>query len=183
MASLQQGIHRNQSVRLLGALLSSARRRDRELLRSRVTSAHSTRSDTNRLAYDKAVHKFRRAETVDRPTFYQNYKGAMTSAERASEVIMKAAIEAGAGDQSIVAFVTDDFCSSVGSFMRTSFGQSPDARRTAQRRDELQVLEDNTSVQAHALAHRVQELRSEVERDQPGPVDRLRHWFAGVWSR
>jgi hypothetical protein len=183
MARLQQGIQQSQNVRLLGALLSSARRRDRELLRSRVTSARSARSDANQLAYDRAVHKFRRADAVDRPTFYQNYKGAMTSAERASEVIMKAAIEAGAGDQSIVAYVTDDFCSSVCSFMRTSFEQRPDARHTAKRRDELQLLEDNTSVQAQALAHRVQALRSEAERDQPGRLDRIRHWFADVWGR
>jgi hypothetical protein len=179
MAQLQQGIHRDQSTRLLGALLSSARRRDRELLRSRVTSARTARTDTNQLAYESVVHKFQRAHAVDRPTFYQNYKSAVTSAEQASEAIIKAAIEAGAKDLAIVAYVIDDFHSAVNSFMMTSFGQSPDANQQARRRAELLALEDNTSVQAQTLGHRVHELRSEVERNRAGVLERLKLWLAG----
>jgi len=179
MAHLQQGIHRDQSTRLLGALLSSARRRDRELLRSRVTSARTVRTDTNQLAYESVVTKFRRAHAVDRPTFYQNYKGAVTSAEQASEAIIKAAIEAGAQDLAIVAYVTNDFYSAVSSFMMTSFGQSPDANQNARRRDELLALDDNTSVQARTLEYRVQQLRTEVERDRTGMLERLKQWLAG----
>jgi hypothetical protein len=179
MAHLQQGIHRDQSGRLLGALLSSARRRDREVLRTRVTSARSARTDTNQVAYDSLVHKFRRADAVDRPTFYQNYKGAVTSAERASEAIIKAAIEAGAKDLAIVAYVTDDFSSAVSSFMMTSFGQSPDANQKARRQGELHALEENTSVQAQTLEHRVQELRDEIERNRAGVFERLKLWLQG----
>ena len=179
MAQLQQGIHRDQSARLFGALLSSARRRDRELLRSRVTSARSLRTDTNQLAYAGVVSKFRKAHAADRPTFYQNYKGAVTSAEQASEAIITAAIEAGAKDLAILAYVTDDFFSAVSSFMMTSFGQSPDAGQQARRRGELLALEDNTSVQAQALCQRVQHLRSQAERERASPFERLKHWLAG----
>jgi hypothetical protein len=177
MAHLQQGIHRDQSTRLLGVLLSSARRRDREQLRSLVTSARSARTDTNQLAYASVVNKFRKAHTADRPTFYQNYKGAVTSAEQASEAIIKAAIEAGAKDLAIVAYVTSDFHDAVSSFMMTSFGQSPDEAQKTRRRDELLALEDNTSVQAQALTHRVQQLRSENERNQTGMLERLKLWL------
>jgi hypothetical protein len=165
---------------LLGALLSSARRRDRELLRSRVSSAHTARTDINQLAYESVVNKFRRAYAVDRATFYQNYKGAVTSAEQASEAIIKAAIEAGAKDLAIVAYVTDDFYSAVSTFMMTSFGQSPDASQKARRKDELLALDDNTSVQAQSLSQRVQQLRTEVERDQTaGIFERLKLWLLG----
>jgi len=144
--------------------LTSARRRDRDLLRSRVTTAQGLRGDANQLAYRRAVAKFRRAYSVDRPTFYQNYKGAMSSAERASETIMKAAIDAGARDVPIIAYVIDDFASSVSAFMMTSFGHGPDAALKARRRDELLNLESNTSVQARALSQRLGVLRAEVER-------------------
>ena len=99
MANVQQGIHRDQSARLLTSLLGSARRRYRDQLRSDVTSARSTRKDANQRSYEEALHKFRRADAVDRPTFYQNYKCAISTASRASEAIIRAAIEAGARDQ------------------------------------------------------------------------------------
>lgn len=149
------------------------------MLRSRVTSARSARSDANQVAYDSLVHKFRRADAVDRPTFYQKYKGAVTSAEQASEAIIKAAIEAGAKDPAIVEYVTNDFSSAVSSFMMTSFGHSPDATRKARRQGELQALEENTSVQAQTLGHRVQELREEVERNRAGVFERLKLWLQG----
>lgn len=149
------------------------------MLRSRVTSARSARTDTNQVAYDSVVHKFRRADAADRPTFYQNYKAAVTSAERASEAIIKAAIEAGAKDLAIVAYVTDDFFSAVSSFMMTSFGRSPDASQKARRQGELQALEENTSVQAQTLEHRVQELREESERSRTGVFERLKLWLHG----
>ena len=133
MARLQHGIHRDQSGRLLGALLASARRRTREELRSRVTSARSARGDANQLSYAAALQKFRTADAVDRPTFYQSYKGAMSSATRASEAIIEAAIDAGAPDQQIVAYVMDDFCSAVNGFMRTSFGRDSQTGQNAKR--------------------------------------------------
>src|SRR6187397_393304 len=116
MASLQQGIHRDQSKRLLRALLGSARRSDRDQLRSLVTSARDERSDANQVSYSAALRKFREPGAIDRPTFYQNYKSAMSSADRASETIIRAALEAGARDQPIVAYVMDDFCTAVNAF-------------------------------------------------------------------
>jgi hypothetical protein len=183
MASLQQAIHRDQSKRLLRALLGSARRRDRDQLRSCVTTARSERSNSNQLTYGAAIRKFRQAGAVDRPTFYQNYKSAMSSAERASEAIIHAAIEAGAPDQAIVAYVTEDFCAAVNGFMLTSFGQESEAGPKAKRRDELRMLQENTGVQAQTLNQRVRELRSRSERDQIGAFERLRQWLGGSSSR
>jgi len=168
---------------LLRALLGSARSRDRDQLRSCVTTARSERSNSNQLCYNAAIHKFRQAGAVDRPTFYQNYKSAMSSAERASEVIIHAAIEAGAADRPIVAYVTEDFCAAVNGFMLTSFGQESEAGPKAKRRDELRMLQENTSVQAQTLTQRVRELRSRAERDQLGPFERLRHWLGSFASR
>jgi len=164
MAHLSETVHGEQSAVLLGALLTSARRRDRALLRSRVSTAQDLRLGANQLAYRCAVDRFRKAYAVDRATFYQNYKGAVSSAERASETIMKAAIEAGARDVPIIAYVVDDFSSSVSSFMMTSFGHGPDAVLKARRRDELSSLESNTAVQARALGERLGMLRAEAER-------------------
>jgi hypothetical protein len=157
-------------------MLASARRRDREQLRSCITTARSARGHTNQRAYERAVNLFRRAHAVDRPTFYQNYKGAMASAETASETIMKAAIEAGAKDVAIVAYVTDDFFTSVNAFMMSSFGSGPDAGQQARRRDELQNLELNTKVQSQTISQRVQVLRDEVERANPSSFGRLLYW-------
>lgn len=181
MASLQQGIHRDQSKRLLRALLGSARRRDRDQLRSRVTSARSERSDANQVSYDAALRKFREPNAIDRPTFYQNYKSAMSSAARASESIIQAAIEAGARDPQIVEYVTDDFCTAVNAFMSTGFGRDSELK-PSKRRDELRVLQENTSVQAQALSHRVRELRAGIEREAHGAFQRLRQWLGGILS-
>jgi hypothetical protein len=183
VANVQQGIHRDQSVRLLGALLGSARRRQREGLRTHVTSARSTRSNANRHSYEAALHKFRRADAVDRPTFYQNYKSAISSAEQASEAIILAAIEAGARDRPIVEYVTDDFCSAVNTFMMTSFGNSSEAGKKAKCFDELRALETNTRIQAQALVHRVPELRAKVDSDRGGAFDRLGKWLASSWGK
>jgi hypothetical protein len=183
MANVQQGIHRDQSTRLLGALLGSARRRHREQLRSHVTSARSTRSDANQTSYEAALHKFRKAEAVDRPTFYQNYKCAISSAERASEAIIRAAIDAGAGDQPIVAYVTDDFCSAVNAFMMTSFGHASEAGKKAKCFDELRLLERNTRIQAQALGQRVPELRAKVDSDRGGAFERFGKWLASGWAK
>jgi hypothetical protein len=157
-------------------MLASARRRDRDQLRSRVSSARDARGHTNQRAYERAVNLFRRAHAVDRPTFYENYKGAMASAETASETIMKAALEAGAQDPAIVAYVTDDFFTSVNSFMLSSFGNGPDAGQQARRRDELQNLEVNTKVQSQTISRRVQVLRDELERANPSSFGRLLYW-------
>lgn len=182
MASLQQGIRRDQSGRLLGALLASAGRRTREQLRSRVTLARSARSSANQLSYDAALLKFRTADAVDRPTFYQNYKSAMSSAAQASEAIIEAAIEAGARDQQIVAYVTDDFCSAVNAFMRTSFGSDSQTGHKSRRADELRVLEGNTDIQARGLGHRVHELRARVDEERGGPLQRLGRWLSSTWT-
>lgn len=181
MANVQQGIHRDQSARLLGALLGSARRRERQRLRLRVMSARSARTDTNRLSYTSALQKFRGADAVDRPTFYQSYKVAISSAELASEAIIHAALEAGAKDQPIIAYVKDDFCGAVNAFMSTSFGRRPAAANRPQRSDELRALEENTSIQARALEHRVPELRIRFEGDRGGAVERLCRWLARIW--
>lgn len=173
MASLQQEIHRDQSERLLSALLASARRRTRGELQSRVTSARSARRNSNQLSYDAALRQFVTADAVDRPTFYRNYKSAMASAAQASEAIIDAAMEAGASDRRIVEYVTDDFCSAVNGFMKTSFGRGQKAKRA----DELRVLEENTNIQAQALGQRVQQLRARVDNDRGGALERLLRWL------
>ena len=183
MASLQHGIRRDQSGRLLGALLASARRRTREELRSRVTSARSARGDANQLSYAAALQKFRTAEAVDRPTFYQNYKSAMSSATRASEAIIEAAIDAGASERQIVAYVIEDFCSAVNGFMRASFGRDSPASRNGSRADELRTLESNTNIQAQALGHRVRELRARMETERGGAFERIRRWLGSGGSK
>jgi hypothetical protein len=182
MASLQQGIHRDQSKRLLRSLLGSARRGDRDQLRSSVTSARSERSDANQVCYGAALRKFREPNAIDRPTFYQNYKSAMFSADRASETIIRAAIAAGAADQPIAAYVIDDFCSAVNTFMMTGFGRAAETG-TVKRGDELRALQENTSVQAQALGQRVRELRTKLECDQGSALERLGRWLGNVWSR
>lgn len=144
-------------------------------------SARSTRSDANQVSYATALHRFRRADAVDRPTFYQNYKSAIGSAEQASEAIIHAAIEAGAGDQPIIAYVTDDFCSAVNAFMTTSFGRNSDAGSKPKRGDELRALEENTSIQAQTLGHRVHQLRVKIDGDRGGALERLRQWLASAW--
>lgn len=183
MANVQQRIHRDQNARLLGELLGSARKRDREALRLLVTSARSTRTGANDLSYAAALQKFRRADAVDRPTFYQNYKSAISAAERASEAIIQAAIEAGARDQPLIAYVTDDFCSAVNAFMTTSFGRTAEAGTTPRRGDELRALEENTCIQAQSLGQRVHDLRARNEGDRDGAFDRLCGWLASAWTR
>ena len=181
MANVQQGIRRDQSPRLLASLLASARRRSREGLRSHVTSVRGKRSDTNEHSYKAALHKFRKADAVDRPTFYQNYKCAISSASLASDAIILAAIEAGARDQPIIAYVTDDFCSAVDVFMMTSFGRDLETGKKAKCFDELRALEKNTRIQAQATAVRVQELRAKIDSDRGGAFARLRSWLASGW--
>src|SRR6476620_11866943 len=183
MASLQQAIHRDQSKHLLRALLGSARRSDRDQLRSLVTSARDERSGANQVSYSAALRKFREPGAIDRPTFYQNYKSAMSSADRASETIIRAALEAGARDQPIVAYVMDDFCTAVNAFMMTGFGGNAETGQKPRRGEELRVLQENTSVQAQGIGHRVRELRNRLERDQGGTFDRLRQWLGNLWAR
>lgn len=183
MANVQLGIRRDQGARLLASMLASARRRSREQLRTHVTSARSKRSDANERSYEATLHKFRRADAVDRPTFYQNYKCAISSASRASEAIIRAAIEAGARDQPIVAYVTDDFRSAVDVFMMTSFGHDLETGKKAKRFDELRALEQNTRIQAEALIQRVRELREKFAGDRGGAFERLRTWFASGWNK
>jgi len=183
MANVQHGIRRDQSSRLLGALLGSARARHRQRLQSHVTSARSTRSDANQHSYEAAIHEFRSPDAVDRPTFYQNYKCAISSASRASEAIIRAAIEAGARDRPIVAYVTDDFCSAVNVFMMTSYGRDLETGMKAKRFDELRALEKSTRSHAQTLVHRVPELRAKIDSNRGGAFERLCKWFASSWAK
>jgi hypothetical protein len=142
----------------------------------------SARARENQAVYQAALGKFRRADAIDRATFYQNYKSAMSSAKRASEDIIKAAVEAGARDQQIIAYVLDDFCTSVDGFMMTSFGHDSETGQKTKRSDELRVLKENTGFQARALGRRVRELRTKVENDR-GAFAKVRRWLSSTWTR
>jgi hypothetical protein len=144
-------------------------------------SARTTRSDANELSYSAAIHKFRRADAVDRATFYQSYKSAIASAELASDAIIQAALQAGARDQPLIAYVEDDFRGAVNAFMTASFGHSPAAVHRPLRGDELRALEKNTSIQAQAVGSRVHQLRERFEGDRGGAVARLCRWLASTW--